>query len=193
MCIFNIDFIFSLTNPLLYNLVRNSVPTPDRWCEKLSADENVTLKAKIDNAKERWDAAYKNITNHHPERLGRNFGPWAAMNRASTTETKTWDTGFNRESLRWILAKSVQVPEDFALHQQLERHTKQRLEAAETGKKIDWGAAEAMAFGSILQVNKSSVIQATLLIYLYLARVWNSNCWPRGWASDVCPSPRCIN
>ena len=52
--------------------------------------------------------------------------------------------------IRWILAKSVEIPEDFQLHQQLERHVAGRLQMAESGQKIDFGGAEAAAFGSLL-------------------------------------------
>ena len=146
------QFFFSLTNPILYNYVRNSTPTPDKWCERLSAEQRVTLTAKLENSKETWNKAYDNCKTNQPGKLCRNFGPWSDMNRASSNDIQTWDTGYDRDALRWLLAKSVDVPEGFTLHSQLERHKKQRLESAESGTKIDWGGAEAMAFGSLLQV-----------------------------------------
>ena len=142
----------TLTNPILYKHVHSSTPTPDTWCERLSEEQRAALKSTIENSKELWNKAYDNCKTNVPEKLGRNFGPWSGLNRASSNDVKTWDSGYDRDALRWLLAKSVDVPEDFALHSSLERHKKQRLEAAESGKKIDWGAAEAMAFGSLLQV-----------------------------------------
>ena len=126
-------------------------PTPDKWTEKWSVEQNQLLKTKLDAAKDEWNSAYEKRMSPTVQRLCRNFGPWENISRASNTTNEKWDTGIARDTLRYILSKSVDVPESFKLHDQLQRHVKSRQEAAETGKKIDWGSAEAMAFGSLLQ------------------------------------------
>ena len=126
-------------------------PTPDKWTENWSAEQTQLLKTKIEQAKDEWNSAYENRMSPSVPRLCRNFGPWENISRASNSSTEKWDTGVPRDTLRYILAKSVDVPETFKLHDQLQRHVKSRMEAAETGQKIDWGSAEAMAFGSLLQ------------------------------------------
>ena len=42
------------------------------------------------------------------------------------------------------------IPENFKLHRQMEKIFKARRSMAEIGVGIDWGTAEAMAFGSLL-------------------------------------------
>lgn len=42
------------------------------------------------------------------------------------------------------------VPEDFTLHRQMKKIFAGREKTVEEGKGIDWGTAEAMAFGSLL-------------------------------------------
>ncbi len=59
-------------------------------------------------------------------------------------------TGVDIETLRKIGIQCGSVPENFALHRQMEKIFKQRREMAEAGTDIDWGLGEALAFGSLL-------------------------------------------
>lgn len=59
-------------------------------------------------------------------------------------------TGVPHRTLKEIGAASVRVPKDFNLHQRLSRVLTPRQQMFETGENIDWGAAESLAFGSLL-------------------------------------------
>merc|ERR1719223_87446 len=59
-------------------------------------------------------------------------------------------TGVDIETLRHIGMTAGTVPEGFKLHRQMAKIFKARSEMAERGTGIDWGTAEAMAFGSLL-------------------------------------------
>jgi 2-oxoglutarate dehydrogenase E1 component len=59
-------------------------------------------------------------------------------------------TGVDIEVLRNIGITAGSVPEDFKLHRQMAKIFKARREMAEKGAGIDWGTAEALAFGSLL-------------------------------------------
>lgn len=59
-------------------------------------------------------------------------------------------TGVDIERLRKYGIQAGTVPKDFTLHRQMEKIFKSRREMAEAGTGIDWGLAEAMAFGSLL-------------------------------------------
>ena len=59
-------------------------------------------------------------------------------------------TGVDAEVLRFIGKKAGEVPEGFKLHRQMNKIFKARQKMAEEGTEIDWGLAEAMAFGSLL-------------------------------------------
>ena len=99
----------------------------------------------ISTQKSSWLASYDAVQPggvYSAPKLGRGFGPWAEKNRAKSDRNELWDSGYDKDSLRWVLSESVARPEGFELHSQLERHVKQRLEMAETGQKIDWGGAE---------------------------------------------------
>ena len=59
-------------------------------------------------------------------------------------------TGVDTETLKMIGMKAGSVPEGFKLHRQMQKIFKARSEMAKKGTGIDWGTAEAMAFGSLL-------------------------------------------
>ncbi|KAF8331280.1 dehydrogenase E1 and transketolase domain-containing protein 1 [Cantharellus anzutake] len=63
---------------------------------------------------------------------------------------KNPETGVQLETLRSVGLASVQVPPGFEIHPRLQRHVQSRINSLETGAQIDWGTAEAMAWGSLL-------------------------------------------
>ncbi len=77
------------------------------------------------------------------------------MNRREITQEE-WpefpDTTYPEEELRDIAEKLNTVPKDFDANPKLLRQLAKRLEIVENNeKKIDWGFAEALAFGSLLK------------------------------------------
>ncbi|KAI6238223.1 putative 2-oxoglutarate dehydrogenase E1 component DHKTD1-like protein, mitochondrial [Aphelenchoides fujianensis] len=77
-------------------------------------------------------------------------GHWSGFTQAPPAVT-TWDTGFPVDSLKFIGAASVRVKDGFTVHPHLEKmHVNARLQRVESGAGIDWGTAEALAFGSLL-------------------------------------------
>lgn len=59
-------------------------------------------------------------------------------------------TGVNINTLKRIGAVAGSVPTDFKLHRQMKKIFSARKEMCERGTGIDWGTAEALAFGSLL-------------------------------------------
>jgi len=59
-------------------------------------------------------------------------------------------TGVDVEVLRRIGVQAGTVPADFKLHRQMAKIFQARQEMSQAGEGIDWGTAEAMAFGSLL-------------------------------------------
>ena len=81
------------------------------------------------------------------------------LDRAEKVQ-KEWDeypdTTYPIEELKKIAVQLNTVPKDFDANPKLLRQLAKRAEAAENNeKKIDWGFAEALAFGSLLKSGKS--------------------------------------
>ena len=59
-------------------------------------------------------------------------------------------TGVSLEQLRTVADLAFSFPPDFAVHPDLESMLTTRREQVEQGERIDWGCAEALAFGCTL-------------------------------------------
>ncbi|KDO30961.1 oxoglutarate dehydrogenase [Saprolegnia parasitica CBS 223.65] len=60
------------------------------------------------------------------------------------------DTGVDRKLLEEIGAQIFRLPPGFTAHKKVEAIMNNRLRAVETGARVDWATAEALAFGSLL-------------------------------------------
>ncbi|CAF3579917.1 unnamed protein product [Rotaria socialis] len=75
---------------------------------------------------------------------------WSGFIQAKSVRTQ-WNTGLSENLLKYIGAKSVDVPEDFHVHSTIARsHVQKRQQRIEAGNGLDWSTAEALAFGSLL-------------------------------------------
>ncbi len=73
------------------------------------------------------------------------------MEQTATGDVTCWDTGVDLEVLRWVGARSVQIPDDFSLHPTLKRgHVDARLNKLLSGTNLDWSTAETLAIASLL-------------------------------------------
>jgi len=59
-------------------------------------------------------------------------------------------TGYNLEKLREIGLKMSTIPDTIKVHKQLKKIFSARHKSIDTGVGIDWGTAEALAFGTLL-------------------------------------------
>lgn len=63
----------------------------------------------------------------------------------------SWDTGVETDVLRWVGARSVNIPNSFSLHPTLKRgHVDARMNKLLAGTNLDWSTAEALAMASLL-------------------------------------------
>jgi 2-oxoglutarate dehydrogenase complex dehydrogenase (E1) component-like enzyme len=117
-----------MTNPILYKHVSAATPTPDAFCSKMESPKAQEIIEKVKQQRADWQQAYDDVKadKYVPEQLCRNFGPWAEVKRANSWEQQNWATGYDVESMRYILAKSFEVPEGFNLHPFFDRHRKAR-------------------------------------------------------------------
>ncbi|MCP6297425.1 hypothetical protein NL457_29860, partial [Klebsiella pneumoniae] len=59
-------------------------------------------------------------------------------------------TGVELEKLTSVGTKMTTVPKGFTLHPMLAKIYKARNKSIEDGEGVDWGTAEALAFGTLL-------------------------------------------
>eukprot|EP00550_Attheya_septentrionalis_P010414 CAMPEP_0198282872 /NCGR_PEP_ID=MMETSP1449-20131203/2604_1 /TAXON_ID=420275 /ORGANISM="Attheya septentrionalis, Strain CCMP2084" /LENGTH=1043 /DNA_ID=CAMNT_0043979289 /DNA_START=170 /DNA_END=3301 /DNA_ORIENTATION=+ len=79
---------------------------------------------------------------------------WLSSRWSGFKSPKQWSrirpTGVKVETLKHVGRTAGSVPKDFKLHRQMAKIFKARVDMTEKGTTIDWGTAEAMAYGTLL-------------------------------------------
>ncbi|KAF8764651.1 putative 2-oxoglutarate dehydrogenase E1 like protein [Argiope bruennichi] len=142
----------TFTNPMMYKVIHSRKSVPDIYAEKL-IDEGHVTKEEIDE----MTSNYHNILNenlklsqtHETKLTGMQIN-WK-KDLTLKDAISIWDTGISIDLLKYIGAKSVQLPDNFNIHQTLEKNfVQERLKKLMKGNQIDWATAEALALGSLL-------------------------------------------
>ena len=104
--------------------------------QKLAADFEALLSAEFDKA-----ADYK------PKEADWLKRDWSKIVNGDTSVAKT---AVDQKNLKEYIEKTTQIPADFNANPKISRQLEARKQAVESGKDIDWGCGEALAFSSLL-------------------------------------------
>ena len=144
----------AFTQPVLYAAIRKRKTVREAYLDNLlklgevNADEAEEIAVR---RRERLDDALS-------EAKGRDYvyaydtgrGIWQGYNGGVDIEVPEADTKVPIEQLRGLLESQTQVPDGFHMHPKIKRLLKTRRTMAEGERALDWGAAEALAFASLL-------------------------------------------
>ncbi|XP_053572446.1 2-oxoadipate dehydrogenase complex component E1 [Bombina bombina] len=142
----------TFTNPGMYKIIRARKSIPDVYADRLISEGLMTEEETSD-----IKTVYYSKLNDHLANMTLYSPPstnlqahWHEMVEPSARIT-TWDTGLPADLLKFIGAKTVEVPEEIQMHSHLlKMHAQSRVQKLQEGTKLDWGTAEALAFGSLL-------------------------------------------
>ncbi|XP_059615190.1 probable 2-oxoglutarate dehydrogenase E1 component DHKTD1 homolog, mitochondrial [Phlebotomus argentipes] len=141
----------TFTNPALYQIIHNRKSVPDKYTDFLVSENEMTQEEVNKIAKDHTNflaSELSNLDSYEPEKWYFRK-QWSGMKQAGS-EVTVWDTGLDYSLLGFIGVKSVTYPENFAIHQHLEKtHVAGRIKKIKEGR-IDWATAEAMALGSLM-------------------------------------------
>lgn len=142
----------AFTQPKLYKKISRH-PTTLQLFEKrllregtMTTDEIEEIKSFVMESYEKDLEASKTYEKCEDDWLS---SKWAGF-KSPTQMSRIRPTGVNIEMLRKIGITAGSVPEDFKLHRQMKKIFTNRREQSEKGEGIDWGTAEALAFGTLL-------------------------------------------
>ncbi|NP_001084395.1 probable 2-oxoglutarate dehydrogenase E1 component DHKTD1, mitochondrial [Xenopus laevis] len=140
------------TNPSMYKIIRSRKSIPDVYSERLIAEGLMTEEEATEirtTYYSKFNDHLSNMTLYSPPSTNLQ-AHWREMIEPSA-RTTTWDTGLPADLLKFIGAKSVEVPEEFKMHSHLlKMHAQSRVQKLQEATKLDWATAEALAFGSLL-------------------------------------------
>ena len=137
----------TITQPLLYERIKNHPPLWKTYAERTGIDstqiaETVRKEYEEEQTKAR---ALKKIP--HLRKLPEYWAPYSHGRYKPEYEV---DTGLTQEKLAEITDGLVRVPEGFHVHPKILKLLEQRSEMGHGKRAVDYGFAEALAFGSIV-------------------------------------------
>ena len=142
----------SFTQPLMYEKIRAHPSTVKVYGNKL-VNENTISKDELNNSIKRFkdllEDQYKNAKNYKPK-IEWFEGTWSAY-RPEKGKDKRGVTGSDKNELLKISEKINNIPSDLNIHKTIKKILDIRKQSVSRGYGIDWSAAEALAFGSLLE------------------------------------------
>jgi len=144
----------SITQPIMYGKIKKHPTTREIYRDKLVADNTITL----DQAKALAQQYRDQLDQGHVV-AGQVIDPNKSMKMVDWEPhlVKEWDidtdTLISQQQLMSVGEKFVSVPDDFKLHPRVAKVLSDRTEMVAGEKPMDWGCAELLAYGSLLEDN----------------------------------------
>ena len=142
----------AFTQPLMYKAIAKHATTRQVYAKQL-AEEGVVPEAEcqqmVTDFQARLEGDYQAANAYKPNKADWLEGAWSGFEVASGEERRG-ETAVPLETLREIGQALCRYPEGFNANPKIVRQLKDKQKAIETGEGIDWGTAEALAFGSLM-------------------------------------------
>ncbi len=143
----------SFTSPVDYRLIRGKKNIPDTYTDRLVSDGAIkhdVAEAIIAEFRQQLDKALKEVktSSPRPKKMPAFAGRWAGLSSRFThapVETKISEATADR-----IADALATIPEGFTPHPTIRKLAERRRDDIRNRKSIDWGTAEALAFGSLV-------------------------------------------
>src|SRR5213082_1034982 len=137
----------TITQPLLYERIKNHPPIWKIYAERTGIDSTQIAEAVRKEYEEEQTKARALKKIPHLRKLPEYWAPYSHGRYKPEYEV---DTGLTREKLAEITDGLVRVPEGFHVHPKILKLLEQRAEMGHGKRAVDYGFAEALAFGSLL-------------------------------------------
>ena len=137
----------TVTQPLLYKAIKEHPPLWEVYAEDTGLDDVQSRVAKI---KGEYEAAQKTAGTLTKKPTLRDLpGYWDQFVGGRYRAEYEVDTGLSSEELRSLGEKLTTYPDGFHIHPKVKKLLEQRAEMSIGKKVVDYGMAEALAFGSL--------------------------------------------
>ncbi len=144
----------AFTQPVLYRAIRARTGVRESYVEHLMRLGQVSREDAERTDEESRNKLEKHLTDARSESYVKVTdwlsGLWKGYHGGPETGVPEVDTGVPAARLAELLGRQGRVPEDFQPHKTLERELSRRLEMAEGKHPLNWGAAESLAFATLV-------------------------------------------
>ncbi len=138
----------TITQPMLYRKIKDHPPLWESYAKKIGVDPSGT----VEKVRAEFEAALKRAGAMQKKPVLRELPAyWSAYKRGRYDPAYEVDTGVARKELAETAAALTRYPEGFAIHPKVKKLLEQRAEMDRGTRPVDYGMAEALAFGTLLR------------------------------------------
>lgn len=142
----------SITQPIMYSKIKQHKTPREIYAEKLMSEGTTTSEQVghlVDTYRQQLDEGHVVAGQVIDPNKALRMVDWEPfLGKEWDTDT---DTSISTDRLNDLGEKFVQVPDDFKVHPRVARVLQDRTEMVNGDKPMDWGCAELLAYGAILQ------------------------------------------
>src|SRR5256884_1351556 len=139
----------TVTQPLLYKAIKDHPPLWEIYSEDIGAED---VQAKVDQIRNEYEAAQKNASSIKKKPTLRELPRyWNNYKGGCHKHEYEVDTGVPAQELTEITERLTTYPGDFHIHPKVKKLLEQRAEMGAGKRAVDYGMAEALAFGSLVK------------------------------------------
>ena len=138
------------TQPVMYNKLKDHPNLEKIYSQKLIAENVISetdYQKLVTDFETLLSAEFDKAVDYKPKEADWLKGDWTKIKDGDTSIAKT---AIAQKDLKELIVKTAQVPADFNANPKIVRQLEARKQAVESGKDIDWGCGEALAFASLL-------------------------------------------
>jgi 2-oxoglutarate dehydrogenase E1 component len=137
----------TITQPLLYERIKNHAPLWKIYAEQTGVDASLVVE-KVKKEYEEEQEKAGQLTKIPQLRKLPDY--WSPYKHGKYDPAYEVDTGLTREKLAELTDGLVRIPAGFHTHPKIAKLLEQRAEMGHGKRAIDYGFAEALAFGSLV-------------------------------------------
>jgi len=138
----------TITQPRLYERIKNHPQLWKIYAQQIGVDPSQTVEAIRNEYEGEQTKAHELTKQPHLRQLPKYWKPY---HRGKFKDSYEVETGVSSEELAEISAALVRAPEGFHVHPKIVKLLEQRAEMGNGKRPVDYGYAEALAFGSLLR------------------------------------------
>ena len=142
----------SMTQPLMYKKIKDHPTTYEIYAKRL-VDEGLMSAEEVEERhkafRAKLDEEFEAVAGFRPNKADWLDGRWSGLSKAEG-EARRGETAVDLETLKRVGERVSSVPENFNIHKTIGRLFDHRRKMVETGEGIDWGMAEQLAYGTLV-------------------------------------------
>jgi 2-oxoglutarate dehydrogenase E1 component len=149
------------TQPLMYNVIKNKKNPAEIFSDKLIAENVITrddYERKKNNFKNLLNEEFEISQTYKPKKADWLEGNWSKFKKADYDREEP-ETGYDPNKIKELGLRLCHLPDDFSANPKITRQLEAKRQMIETGKELDWGTGEALAFATLL--DEGSLIRIT--------------------------------